>query len=322
MDRRVFLGTLTGGFLAAPLAVDAQPAGKVYRIGFLVGARNPGVESSFPRGLLDLGYVEGRDVVIEWRDAGGHNDRLLALAADLIGRGVDVIVAAGPEAREAARKATTTIPIVVVGSSDPVAEGWAESLARPSGNVTGLTVTMPGLDSKRWQLLAQSLPGLSRLALLRGPLAGPMPPDQTRAARLLGLQLLTLPTVAGPDDVALAINEAVRQKAQAIDVVEGATVFAHRTRIAKLALSRRIPTLGFFRLSAEAGFLMTYGVDVADLLRRAAIYVDKIFKGAKPADLPIEQPTKFELVINLKTAKALGLTIPPSLLQRADQVIE
>jgi putative ABC transport system substrate-binding protein len=322
MNRRAFLVATAGSLLAAPLAVDAQPAGKVYRIGFLVGARNPGVESSFPRGLLDLGYVEGRDVVIEWRDAGGHNDRLLALAADLIGRGVDVIVAAGPEAREAARKATTTIPIVVVGSSDPVAEGWAESLARPSGNVTGLTVTMPGLDSKRWQLLAQSLPGLSRLALLRGPLAGPMPPDQTRAARLLGLQLLTLPTVAGPDDVALAINEAVRQKAQAIDVVEGATVFAHRTRIAKLALSRRIPTLGFFRLSAEAGFLMTYGVDVADLLRRAAIYVDKIFKGAKPADLPIEQPTKFELVINLKTAKALGLTIPPSLLQRADQVIE
>jgi putative ABC transport system substrate-binding protein len=322
MNRRAFLVATAGSLLAAPLAVDAQPAGKVYRIGFLVAARNPGVESSFPRGLLDLGYVEGRDVVIEWRDAGGHNDRLLALAADLIGRGVDVIVAAGPEAREAARKATTTIPIVVVGSSDPVAEGWAESLARPSGNVTGLTVTMPGLDSKRWQLLAQSLPGLSRLALLRGPLAGPMPPDQTRAARLLGLQLLTLPTVAGPDDVALAINEAVRQKAQAIDVVEGATVFAHRTRIAKLALSRRIPTLGFFRLSAEAGFLMTYGVDVADLLRRAAIYVDKIFKGAKPADLPIEQPTKFELVINLKTAKALGLTIPPSLLQRADQVIE
>ncbi len=321
MDRRAFIGTLAGGLLAAPLAAEAQQAGKMYRIGFLVGARNPGVESSFPRGLLDLGYVEGRDVVIEWRDAGGHNDRLLALAADLIGRRVDVIVAAGPEAREAARRVTTTIPIVVVGSNDPVAEGWAESLARPSGNVTGLTVTMPGLDSKRWQLLAQSIPGLSRLALLRGPLAGPMPPDQA-AARLLGIQLLKLPTVEGPDDVAFAINEAVRQKAQAIDVAEGATVFAHRTRIAKLALSRRIPTLGFFRLSAEAGLLMTYGVDVADLLRRAAIYVDKIFKGAKPADLPIEQPTKFELVINLKTAKALGLTIPPSLLQRADQVVE
>jgi putative ABC transport system substrate-binding protein len=148
-----------------------------------------------------------------------------------------------------------------------------------------------------------------------------MPPDQA-AARLLGIQLLKLPTVEGPDDVALAINEAVRQKAQAIDVVEVATVFAHRTRIAKLALSRRIPTLGFFRLSAEAGFLMTYGVDVADLLRRAGIYVDKILKGAKPGDLPVEQPTKLELVINLKTAKALGLTIPPSLLQRADQLIE
>src|SRR5260370_24798902 len=144
MDRREFLGTLAAGLLAAPLAAGAPQAGKVYRIGFVVGARNPGVESSFPRGLLDLGYVEGRDVVIEWRDASGHNDRLLALAADLIGRGVDVIVAAGPEAREAARKATTTIPIVVVRSSDPVAEGWAESLARPSGTGTGLTATLPG----------------------------------------------------------------------------------------------------------------------------------------------------------------------------------
>jgi putative ABC transport system substrate-binding protein len=272
--------------------------------------------------LLDLGYVEGRDVVIEWRDAGGHNDRLVALATDLVRRGVDVIVAAGPEAREAARKATTMIPIVVVGSSDPVAEGWAESLARPGGNVTGLTVTMPALAAKRWQLLTQIVSGLSRLALLRGPLlADPVPPDHA-AARSLGIQLLRLPTVEGPDDVALAINEAVRQKAQAIDVVEGATVFAQRTRIANLALRRRIPTLGIFRLSAEAGFLITYGVDVGDLLRRAAIYVDKIFKGAKPGDLPVEQPTKLELVINLKTAKALGLTIPPSLLQRADQVIE
>ena len=321
IDRRAFIGVLSGSFLAAGLAAEAQQAGRLRRIGFLVGARNPGVESSFPRGLLDLGYVEGRDVVIDWRDAGGHNDRLPALAADLIGRGVDVIVAAGPEAREVARRATTTIPIVVVGSSDPVAEGWAERLARPGGNVTGLTVTMPGLDSKRWQLLAQSISGLSRLALLRGPLREPTPPEQA-ASRQLGIQLLKLPTVEGPDDVALAINEAVRQKAQAIDVVEGATVFAHRARIAKLALSRRIPTLGLFRLSAEAGLLMTYGADVADLLRRAAIYVDKIFKGVKPADIPIEQPTKFELAINLKTAKALGLTIPPSLLQRADQVIE
>jgi putative ABC transport system substrate-binding protein len=322
MDRWAFIAAMTGTLLAAPLAAEAQPAGKTFRIGFLVVARNPGVESNFPRGLLDLGYVEGRDVVIEWRDAGGHNDRLVALATDLVRGGVDVIVAAGPEAREAARKATTMIPIVVVGSSDPVAEGWAESLARPGGNVTGLTVTMPALAAKRWQLLTQILSGLSRLALLRGPLlADRVPPDQA-AARSLGIHLLRLPTVEGPDDVALAINEAVRQKAQAIDVVEGATVFAQRTRIANLALRRRIPTLGIFRLSAEAGFLITYGVDVGDLLRRAAIYVDKIFKGAKPGDLPVEQPTKLELVINLKTAKALGLTIPPSLLQRADQVIE
>lgn len=309
--------------LFAPLAAEAQQAGKTFRIGFLVVARNPGVESSFPRGLLDLGYVEGRNVIIEWRDAGGHNDRLLALATDLVRRGVDVIVAAGPEPREAARKATTTIPIVVVGSSDPVAEGWAESLARPGGNVTGLTVTMPGVAAKRWQLLTQIIPGLSRLALLRGPLAEEMPGEPAQAAaRLLGIQVLILPPVEGPDDVTRAIDEAVRQKAQAIDVGEVATVFAHRTRIANLALSRRLPTLGLFRLSAEAGLLMTYGVDLGDLLRRAAVYVDKIFKGGKAADLPVEQPIKFQLVINLKTAKALGLTIPQSVLLRADEVIQ
>ena len=197
IDRRAFIGVLPGSFLAAQLAAAAQQAGRLWRIGFLVGARNPGVESSFPRGFLDLGYVEGRDVVIDWRDAGGHNDRLPALAADLIGRGVDVIVAAGPEAREAARRATTTtIPIVVVGSSDPVAEGWAERLARPGGNVTGLTATTPGLDSKRWQLLAQSISGLSRLALLCGPLREPMPPEQA-AARQLGVQLLSCPPWRG-----------------------------------------------------------------------------------------------------------------------------
>ena len=208
MDRRAFLRTLAAAtLLAVPLAAEAQPGGKTFRIGFLVVARNPGVESSFPRGLLDLGYVEGRHVIIEWRDAGGHSDRLLALVADLVRRGVDVIVAAGPEAREAARKATTTIPIVVVGSSDPVAEGWAVSLARPGSNVTGLTVTMPGLAEKRWQLLTQIIPGLSRLALLRGPSAEQMPGEPAQAAaRLLGIQLLILPTVKGPSFSALTAS--------------------------------------------------------------------------------------------------------------------
>jgi putative ABC transport system substrate-binding protein len=178
--------------------------------------------------------------------------------------------------------------------------------------VTGLTVEMPGLSAKRWQLLIQAAPGISRLAILTGPTTGqPFGEASQAAARQLAIQLFMLPTVVGPDDVTRGINEAVQKKAQAIDVFEVATVFAHRTLIANVALSSRLPTFGIFRQSAEAGFLMTYGVDIAHLLRRAATYVDKIFKGAKPADLPVEQPTKFDFVINLKTAKALGLTIPP-----------
>ena len=280
MDRRRFLLTSLAGAFAAPVAVKGQQARAPFRIGFLVVARNPGVESSFPQGLLDLGYVEGRDVIVEWRDAGGHSDQLSFLAADLVGRAVDVIVAGGPEARDAARKATTTIPIVVVGSSDPVAEGWAKSLARPGGNVTGLTVEMPGLSAKRWQLLIQAAPGISRLAILTGLTAGqPFGEAAQAAARQLAIQLFMLPTVVRPDDVTRAINEAVQKKAHAIDVFEVATVFAHRTLIANVALSRRLPTFGIFRQSAEAGFLMTYGVDIAYLLRRAATYVDKIFKG-------------------------------------------
>jgi ABC-type uncharacterized transport system substrate-binding protein len=312
---------LAFGLLAAPLIAEAQPAGKTPRVGFLVMARNPGVESSFPRGLRDRGYVEGRDVIIEWRDAEGRNDRVPALAADLVRLGVDIIVAAGPEARDAALRATATIPVVVVGSVDPVAEGWAASLARPGGNVTGLTVTMPELEAKRLQLLTEMIPGLSRLGVLRAPLGGLERRRLSTVARALGITVHVL-MVQHPDDLTRALDEAVRERAQALDVAETAMLYAHRTRIADLAARRRLPTAGLFRQSAEAGFLVTYGVDISDLLHRAAIYVDKILRGAKPADLPVEQPTKFELVINLKTAKALGLTIPQSLLLRADQVIE
>jgi ABC-type uncharacterized transport system substrate-binding protein len=309
--------------LTAPLAAEAQQSGKVPRVGFLATARTGVQSSSFPRGLRDLGYVEGRDVIIEWRDAEGRNDRVPALAADLVRLGVDVIVAAGPEARNAAIKATATIPIVAVGGVDPVAEGWAASLARPGGNVTGLTITMPELEEKRMQLATEIVPRLSRLAILRGPPVTDQPLSQSflTAARSLGVQVQAL-DVQQPDDLTRALDDAVRHRAQAVYVAETGMLYAHRARIADLAAQRRLPTVGLFRPSAEAGYLATYGVDLGDVWRRIATYVDKILKGARAGDLPIERPTKFELVINLKTAKALGLTIPQSLLQRADQVIE
>ena len=314
--------------LGAPLGAEGQPAGKVPRVGFLVMARNPGIEDSFPRGLRDLGYVEGRDVIIDWRSAEGRNDRVAALAVELVQLGVDVLVAAGPEAMAAAMKATTSIPVVVVGGIDPVAEGWAATLARPGGNVTGLSVTMPSLGEKRLQLTKEIMPGLSRLAVLRGPstsaedVGGDLRPSAIQAmSRQLGLHLQVL-NAKGPEDLSRALDDAVVQKAQALLVEEIAWLYAQRARIAELAARRRLPTIGLFRQSAEAGFLMTYGVDLGDLLRRAAIYVDKILKGAKAGELPIEQPAKLELVINLKTAKALGLTIPQSLLLRADQIVE
>jgi putative tryptophan/tyrosine transport system substrate-binding protein len=271
--------------------------------------------------LRDHGYVEGRDVIIEWRDAEGHDDRVPALAADLVRLGVDVIVAVGPEARLVAIKATSTIPIVSTGA-DPVGEGWAASLARPGGNVTGLTVSMPELAEKRVQLATEIVPRLSRLAILGGP-PGYQPLGQSflTAARALGVQVQLL-DVQRPDDLTRALDDAVRQRAQAVYVEENFMLYTHRAGIADLAARRRLPTIGWFRQSAEAGYLMTYGVDLGDLHRRAAAYVDKILKGARAGDLPIERPTKFELVINLKTAKSLGLTVPQSLLQRADQVIE
>ena len=324
MDRREFLGTIAGGLLAAPLAAEAQQARKVPRVGFLVLARNPGVEDSFPRGLRDLGYVEGRDVTIEWRSAEGRNDRVEALAVELVELGVDVLVAAGPEARAAAMKATTSTPVVAVGGTDPVAEGWAATLARPGGNVTGFSVSMPSLAEKRLQLAKEIVPGLSRLAVLRTPSTSEENPAgnlRPSTIRQLGLHLQVL-KAKGPDDLSRALDDAVSQKAQALLVEEIAWLYAQRARIADLAARRRLPTIGAFRQSAETGFLLTYGVDLGDLLRRAAIYVDKILKGAKAGELPIEQPLKLELVINLKTAKALGLTIPPAVLLRADQVIE
>jgi putative ABC transport system substrate-binding protein len=327
MDRRTLLGTLAGGLFAAPLTAGAQKEGKIARIGFLVVARNPGVESAFPRGLAELGYLEGRDVLIEWRSADGRVDQLEVLANELVRLSVDLIVAGGPEARIAAMKATATIPIVVVGGSDAVAEGWAASLARPGANVTGLTVTHTEILGKQLELLTQLVSGLSRIAVIRDPDA--IPPDvqltqriaMQNAARSMRVSIDFI-EVRRPRDLEAAFRRAVQDRRQAIIVNETAMIFAHRADIAELAHRNQLSTIGQWRPSASAGFLATYGADLSDLLRRSARHVDRILKGAKPADLPIEQPTKFDLVINLKTAKALGLTIPPSLLQRADQVIE
>jgi putative ABC transport system substrate-binding protein len=307
----------------APLDSEAQPAaGKMPRVGFLVMARNPGIEDAFPRRLTELGYVEGRDVMLEWRSAEGRSDRMPALAAQLVQLGVDLIVAAGPEARLGAMSATSTIPIVVVGGSDPVAEGWAKSLARPGGNVTGLTVTHPDLAGKKLELLKETIPGLTRVAVISDATSASQFRASTQtAAHSLGLDV-TIIEVRQFGDLEGAFRQAVRDRRQAVSMVETAMIFAHRAEIAELARKSRLPMIGEWQPSASAGFLMTYGADLGDLLRRAGTYVDKIIKGAKPGDLPVERPTKFEFVINLKTARAIGLTIPPAVLSRADQIIQ
>jgi putative ABC transport system substrate-binding protein len=302
---------------------EAQREAKPARIGFLVTARNLGIESAFPQGMAELGYVEGRDIIIEWRAAAGRTDHLPALAEELVQLRVDVIVAAGPEARLAAMKATSTLPIITVGGRDPVAEGWAASLARPGGNVSGLTVTYPEMLGKNLELLKELVRGLSRAAALWDPTAlGPETLVETmRAARALGVDLRAI-EVRSPGDLDGAVREAAQDRRQALVVFETPMLFAQRAHLAQLARRHRLAAIGEWRLSASAGYLVSYGADLGDLLRRAASYVDKILKGAKPGALPIQRPTKFEFVINLKTAKSLGLTIPPSILGRADQVID
>ena len=322
MDRRHFLTSLAGA-LAGPLGAGAQQAGKVYRIGFLVMARNPGVETAFPRGLAELGYREGQDISIEWRSAEGREERLPTLAAELVRLGVDVIVAAGPEARTASMKATSTVPIVTVGGTDPVAEGWAQSFARPGGNVTGLTVTFPDLITKKLALLKELIPSVARVVVLFHSSSNEAEFMTTarNAGRVLGIDIHII-EVRSPVDFDNAFRQITQIRPQAVSVSETAMMFAHRGDLAERARKIRLPAMGEWRPSAIAGYFASYGADLADLLRRTAIHVDKVLKGIRPGDLPIERPTKLDFVINLKTAKILGLTIPPSLLARADQVIE
>jgi putative ABC transport system substrate-binding protein len=330
-DRRTFLRTLTGGLLVAPLAAGAQEANRIVRIGYLafdLAAANPLTREGFFDGLRDVGYVEGRNLLVEYRDAEGKTERFPALAAELVARKPDVIVTGGGTlAALAAKQATPTLPIVFTAVGDPVAEGLVASLARPGGNITGLSVVSPELVSKSLELLKQSLPGVSRVALLFKPDAVPdrVAKDRLKAAhvtaRTLGVRLQVV-EARGPGDFDRAFSEMARARAGAVTVQATPVFDSARQRLVDLAAKNRLPAVYSYRPYVDAGGLMSYGPDLVDLFRRAATYVDKIFKGAKPADLPVEQPTKFELVINLKTAKALGLTIPPSLLARADQVIE
>ena len=330
MDRRAFIAAVTRGLLAAPLVAEAQPAGKIARIGYLatnLRGSPPASHEAFLEALRGLGYVEGRNVVIEYRDAEGKDERLAALAAELVALNVDVIVAAaGTLAAVAARKATRTLPIVFIAVGAPVTSGLVTGLARPGGNATGLSAVSPDLASKWLELLKQAVPGVSRVAFLRQPGAlGDADKDVLKqaevAARALGVRF-QLVEARGTADFDGVFSELTNARAGGLVVLSTPMFSSERTRLVDLAARHRLPTMFPFRSYVDAGGLMSYGPNVADLFRRAATFVDKILKGAKPVDLPVEQPTKFELVINLKTAKALGLTIPQSLLQRADQVIE
>jgi putative ABC transport system substrate-binding protein len=327
MDRRTFLAMLPGSLLAAPRAAEAQRAGKVWRIAYLTTTWPGGspTTDAFLHGLRDLGYVEGHNVTIEWRWGRGSTERFPEFAAEIVTLNVDVIVAANDVAGRAAQRATKTIPIVILAIGDPVGGGFAASLSRPGGNVTGLTLQQSAVVAKRLQVFAEAFPQLSRVALLVDVADLSHEPSVREiegAARNLGVHLRPRVDITNPAALRGAFATMTREGSTAVFAIGGTTLYANRRQLAELALNSRLPMACSSPEFAAAGCLMTYSTSLVDVFRRAAVYVDKILKGAKPGDLPIEQPTKFELVINLKTAKALGLTIPASLLLRADQVIE
>jgi ABC-type uncharacterized transport system substrate-binding protein len=323
MDRRTFFAA-AAGLLAAPLAVEGQQAGKVYRLGYL--SPRLGIESTgeaFRQGMRDLGYVEGQNLVIEWRFAKGNTSLFPSLAAEIVRLNVDCILTLGVHATRVTKDATATIPIVMgAADDDPVRLGLIASYARPGGNVTGFVNVGHELAGKRLQLLKEVVPQASRVAILW---PSPGPPGHLRetqvAARTLGIALQSV-EVRTPDGLEGAFNSAVKGRAEALIVVATDFMNSHRARIVSLAAKTRLPAIYSFSFWTHDGGLLSYAADSVAQLRRAASYVDRIFKGAEPADLPVEQPTKFELVINLKTAKALGLTIPPSVLARADEIIQ
>jgi putative ABC transport system substrate-binding protein len=327
MDRRTFLGSVSCGVLAVPLGASAQQQGKVWRIGMLETVSrelNAANLDAFQSGLRELGYVEGRNLIIEYRSADGRSERFPGLVAELIGLKVDLIVTRGTPASLAAKRATRTIPVVMANAGEPVETGLVSSLARPGGNITGLSSLSVRIEAKRLGLLRELVPGIARIAALYN-MSSPANPPQWKeietAARSLGVQPQLL-DVRKPDDFGPAFDSATRQRADGLIVGQEGLFQANRKLIVQLAAEHRLPAIYRSMEFIEVGGLMAYGPSYPDLYRHAATYIDKIFKGAEPGDLPVEQPTKFELIINLKTAKALGLTIPPALLLRADAVIQ
>jgi ABC-type uncharacterized transport system substrate-binding protein len=306
---------------------QAQQPKKVPRIGYL-SATSPSVNptriEAFRQGLRELGYVEGKNIIIEWRYAEGKLDRVGELAADLMRLKVDVIVTGGPTITPAVKRTTTTIPIVMGYDNDPVGSGFVASLAHPGGNITGLSALFPELSGKRLELLKEIIPTLSRVAVI-GTSTQPGNPQALKEAELAGgplrVQLQYL-DVLDPKDVEIAFRAASKGRAEAVLVLVGAVLNSHRIQVADLAAKNRLPAVYGQPQYVEDGGLLSYAPNFTDLFRRAAAYVDKILKGAKPAELPVEQPTKFELVINLRAAKQIGLTIPPNVLARADKVIK
>jgi putative ABC transport system substrate-binding protein len=328
MSGKVFVWLLATFFLATVSIAEAQQAPKIPRIGYLTGASFSAISSrreEFRQGLRELGYVEGKNILIEWRSSEGKIDGLPALAAELVRLKVDVIVTGGSSATRPAKEATVTIPIVMTQDNDPVGTGFVASLARPGGNITGLSTRRPEISGKRLELLKEIVPRLSRVAFF-GTSSEPANAQSLRetesAAAALEVKLHYLDILV-PKDFESAFQAADKGRAEAVlMLVSGPIANTHRKEIAELAVKSRRPAIYPRAESVEAGGLMSYGVSITDLDRRAATYVDKILKGAKPADLPVEQPKKFEFVINLKAAKQIGLTIPQSVLYRADKVIK
>jgi putative tryptophan/tyrosine transport system substrate-binding protein len=326
MTRKITVLAFCVVLLAHCSFAEAQQAGKVPRIGFLaappLSAMTARVEA-FRRGLRELGYIEGKNIVIEWRSAEGKSERIPVLASELVRLKLDVIVCAGPSATRPAKEATVTIPIVMGFDNDPVGNGFVASLAQPGGNITGLSTIAPEISGKRLELLKEIVSKLSRVAVL----GASTEPDYIQvvretklAAGALGLQLQYV-DVREPKDIGTAFRAESKGRAEAVLVLNSPVLNSQRTQIAEIAVKNRLPAIYDRREFVDDGGLMSYGTNLADLSRRAAVYVDKILKGTKPADLPVEQPTKFEFIINLKAAKQIGLTIPPNVLARADKVI-
>jgi putative tryptophan/tyrosine transport system substrate-binding protein len=326
MSGKILVWLLATVLLTTALTSEAQQPTKIPRIGYMGASfrsTNPARIEAFRQGLRELGYVEGKNIVIEYRWAEGKFDRLPDLAAELVRLKVDVIVTAGPASTRPAKEATVTIPIVMGFDNDPVGNGFVASLARPGGNITGLSTHYPEITGKQLELLKEIVPRLSRVAVF-GTSTQARNPQALRETELAAgafkvkLQYLD---VLGPKDIETVFRAASKGRAEAVLVLQSPVLNSQRTQVVNLAVKSRLPAIYAAREFVEDGGLMSYGVSVTDLYRRAATYVDKILKGAKPADLPVEQPKKFEFIINLKAAKQIGLTIPPNVLARADKVI-